>query len=584
VSRAVLTLILLACLTFLAGLGRQAITDSDEGYYAEAAREMVESGDWLTPHYNYEYRWEKPVLYYWLAAATYLVGGASESAARFWSALAGIGLVLLTWSIARSVRNQVPRSIGEPDKGRPTWRSDETTSAWLAGAIAATSFGYFAEARLALPDLLLAFWINLTIWAALRAGETGRVTWWILAGVGAGLGLLTKGPVALVLPAIVILPCWWLARARSRVSVRGIAVAIGVCLVVGVPWYVAMWLVHGTHYLRVFFLENNVQRFATEQYNGPRPIWFYIPMVLGGLIPWSAYLVTFVVASVVDLWRGPLQVREASLTRLAPPAKEARRASWADVDWPLVLWAVMPLLFYTASVGKQPRYILPVLPPLAILVARGVVHRIEPGVRRQTALSVATWTTAAVLAACAVLLLRAQPLFINSYPAVTWLASGGMAVSALAVAWTAVTRRWRLLPVLLACTSAVLLLAIQFGALAGKRPEAVEEMASLVRSHRGGSEPVGEYHAFVRNLIFYLGFKQVDLFDAPAAEQFVRSPERVLLVASTDDVAALQKTTGVSLRVLGSVRYLNAADLKIRTILAPDPERDVETILLVSNR
>jgi 4-amino-4-deoxy-L-arabinose transferase-like glycosyltransferase len=79
-------------LSFFLGLGRQAITDSDEAFYAEASREMVESGDWLTPHFNYVDRWQKPVLYYWLTASTYLVTGPTEDAARFWSALAGSGL------------------------------------------------------------------------------------------------------------------------------------------------------------------------------------------------------------------------------------------------------------------------------------------------------------------------------------------------------------------------------------------------------------------------------------------------------------------------------------------------------------
>src|ERR1051325_6683555 len=88
--RAVLTLLLLSALTFLLGLGTQAITDSDEGFYAEAAREMVEGNDWLTPHFNYEERWQKPILYYWFTAAAFAATDSSEFMARFGSALAGI--------------------------------------------------------------------------------------------------------------------------------------------------------------------------------------------------------------------------------------------------------------------------------------------------------------------------------------------------------------------------------------------------------------------------------------------------------------------------------------------------------------
>src|SRR5688572_20192528 len=101
VRRSVLILALTSCFTFFLGLGRPAISDSDEAFYAEAAREMVEGGDWVTPRFNYEERWQKPILYYWLTAATYVVTGPSEWAARLWSALSGLGLVLLTWAAAR---------------------------------------------------------------------------------------------------------------------------------------------------------------------------------------------------------------------------------------------------------------------------------------------------------------------------------------------------------------------------------------------------------------------------------------------------------------------------------------------------
>src|SRR5262245_43936564 len=166
---------------------------------------MVESGDWLTPRFNYQNRWEKPVLYYWLTSATYLVTGPTELGARLWSALSGIGLALLAWGIARHA----------------TGRLDV---AWLSGAIIATSFGYFPMARAALPDLPLTFFITLGIWAALRAADgsgsagpgTGKggpfgpaIAWWILAGSGAGAGFLMKGPVALVVPALVLIPIWW---------------------------------------------------------------------------------------------------------------------------------------------------------------------------------------------------------------------------------------------------------------------------------------------------------------------------------------------------------------------------------------
>jgi 4-amino-4-deoxy-L-arabinose transferase-like glycosyltransferase len=546
VRRSVLTLTLLACLTFVAGLGRQAITDSDEAFYAEAAREMVESGDWLTPHFNYEDRWQKPVLYYWLTAATYAIAGDTEGAARFWSALSGVGLVLLTWAIAR-------RTDGH---------------AWLAGAMVATCFGYFAEARLALPDLPLAFCITLTIWAAFRATDSGRLTSWAIAGVGAGLGFLMKGPVAIVVPALVLLPAWWLERGSNRPRLSGLAIATVVAAAIGLPWYVAMWSTHGTEYLRYFFIENNVERFATDTFNEPRPFWFYGSILLAGMLPWSAYLVAFGLCWLVGRFR---RVR----------SKEPART-----DWRLLFWSLMPLLFFTLSIGKQPRYILPVLPPVAILVAQAVSARIERGDPTATnrVLAIATWATAALFAASAVLLARAQPLFISAYSVLTWIGVALIAAAAIAIAAVAMARRWHRVPAVVTLAAAMLLVTAQFGALSGRRPEAVEQMAALVHANRHADEPVGDYEVFVRNLVFYLGFKQQVLFDQANAVDFVRSPGRVLLVMRSDTLPAVQEASGVNLIVLGRVPYLNAANLKLRTLIAPDPSRDIETALLVSNR
>ena len=535
--RPVLTLVLLSLLTFFFGLGRQAITDSDEGFYAEASREMVERGDWLTPYFNYAQRWQKPVLYYWLTAATYLIAGPAEWAARFWSALAGLGLVLLTWRAARQFG---------------------PSHAWLAGAIVATCYGYFAMARLALPDLPLAFCITLTIWAVLDNR-------WILAGTAAALGFLLKGPVAIAVPALVLLPIWWRERRTLTIRPGGVAAAAAVFLVIALPWYIAMTATHGRAYFDSFFIGDNLERFATDRFNDPRPIWFYVPIVVGGMLPWSMYLL-------VLPWR-----RLTGVLR--------RTLSLTGEEWRLVIWAFVPLIFFTISIGKQPRYILPVLPPLAILLARSIVSRIEsPGPAGARGLAAGTWLTAILYAALAVLLMRMRPLFISVSPAMTTLAIGVIAAAALVVAWLAASRQWHRLPAVLTGCAAALLLAVQFGALSGSRPEPVEEMASLVHQHRAAGQPVGAYQVFVRNLVFYTRFQQEELFGETRAVDFLTSPEPVLLVVTAVDLPRLTELSGVRPRTLGQVRYLDTANIRLRTLLNPLPERDIETVLLVTTR
>ena len=544
--RPVLTLLLLSLLTFFLGLGRQAISDSDEGFYAEAAREMVETGNWLTPYFNYEERWQKPVLYYWLTALTNLVTGPTEFAARFWSAMSGLGLVLLTWAAAR-------RMTGGED------------AAWLAGAIVATSYGYFAMARLALPDLPLAFFITLGVWAALEG-------WWMVAGLAAALGFLTKGPVALVIPAIVLIPIWWRERRTRPPRLADLLLAALVFVAIGLPWYGAMTFVHGSAYLQSFFLGDNLERFATDRFNEPRAIWFYVPILIGGMLPWSMYLL-------VLPWRSVKEVVQ-------------RRRRLTDDEWRLLLWTFVPLFFFTISIGKQPRYILPVLPPLAILLARSIAQRIASteavasGIsRKQPGLAIATWLTAALYLALAVVLYRARPLFITT--AYHWLAGPALAVLLLCVAaliWLAVSRRWPQLPAVVSVCAAGLLLTVQFGALAGVRPEPVEQMAALIRANRTTTEPVGEYQVFVRNLVFYLEFKQVELFDEARALDFLKSPGRVLLVVRAEDLPRLESISGVTTRKLGEVLYLNAANIRLGPLLSPIPQQDLETVFLVTNK
>ena len=540
--RPALFLLFLCTVTLFLGLGRQALTDADESYYAESAREMIERSDWLTPYYNYEFRWQKPVLYYWLSAATYVVAGIGEWSARFWSALSGLGLVFVTAAAGRA-------STKHDDVG------------WFSGAIVATTFGCFALARMSLPDLPLAFFITLAIASAFDNR-------WMLAGLAAGLGFLTKGPLAVVLPVLVVVPAWWVARQRWSLGVRQVGPALAIFLVVALPWYIAMTAEHGDAYLRSFFLSDNFERFATSKFNDPRSPFFYVPILLGGLLPWTPFLIAAMWRRAREMWEGRLALR--------------------DDEWRLLIWAAMPFLFFSVSIGKQPRYIMPVLPPIAIMLARSILHRLDiartghRGARRE--MEFAAYGTAAIMIVAAVFLVRARALFITAVPEFTWAAAVALIACALMLISVASRHQFAALPVRLALCGAITLVSIQFGALAGRRPEPVEEMAALVRQHRTAAEPIGVHHVFVRNLIFYTGAAQEDLYADDRTTEFMRSPERVLMVVNERDLERLETAAGLSMIRLGEVRYFNTANIKFRSLVMPDPEEDIQRVLLVSNR
>ena len=553
--RITLPLLLFAALTFFTGLGRGAITDSDEAFYAEAAREMVASGDWLTPRYNYEPRFQKPILYYWLTAATYLVFGSTELAARLWAAMAGLGLVMVTAACGRR------------------WY-DESTGL-LAGTIVATNFGYFAIARMALPDLPLTFCITLAIWAALVStleSERSPRKFVLLAALGLGLGFLMKGPVGLIIPLLVIVPL--LAIERRSIALTPIDIVLGfvVMLAVSMPWYLLMWWRHGNEYLQGFFVGDNFERFATDRFNDPRPWWFYVPVVAGGLLPWTPLAL---------VWLGPI----TQFLR--------RRRDAGTIELRLMLWAILPLVFYTLSVGKQPRYVLPVLPPLALLLAAAIVERTQEwrgyeGVRslprRALPVVVGSLLAGAFLVALGVLLYRAQPLLINVQPIFTTMAATVIVVMGALVILAAVTRNWRAAPAVLAIAAALTLPAIQYGALSSGGDDTVQQMARLVTHNRIASGEVGTYGVFVRNLVFYTGIKTTDIINDDQATNFLLQPERALMVATAESIDRLERERGVTIRRIAELPYFNEAGIRVRTLLWPDRSRDLTRVVLVANR
>lgn len=553
--RITLPLLLLAALTFFAGLGRGAITDSDEAFYAESSREMVASGDWVTPYYNYEPRFQKPILYYWLTSATYLATGASEMGARLWAALAGVGLVLVTAACGRR------------------WY-DEATGL-LAAAIVATNFGYFSIGRMALPDLPLTFCITLAIWAALVSTlEQERSTrkFVILAALGFGLGFLMKGPVGVIIPALVIVPVLMIERRSIGLNPADIVMGFLIMLAVALPWYVVMWARHGSEYLQSFFIGDNLERFATDRFNDPRPWWFYLPVVAGGLLPWTPLAL---------VWLGPI----TQFIR--------GRRSVGTVDLRLLLWAALPLIFYSLSVGKQPRYVLPVLPPLALLLASSVIERTQEwrgldGVRsmpkRARPVIIGSLASGIFIVTLAVLLYRAQPLLINVQWAYTATAALVIALAGALVIMTAVSKNWRSAPAAIALASAVTLPALQYGALSSGGDDTVRQMARLVQENRTAGEQVGTMGVFVRNLVFYSGIRTTDVITDEQARDFLSQPDRALMVVPAETIDRLEHEQGLKVRRLAELSYFNEAGIRVRTLLRPDSSRDLTRVVLVSNR
>ena len=522
------------------------MSEADEAFYAESGREMLASGDYLTPHFNFEPRFQKPILFYWVVAGFYHLLGVTPFAARLGSALAGVGLALVAFGLGRR------------------WYGDRV--GLLAGAIVATSFGCAAMARASLPDMPLAFFVTAAIASGIvplleRVPKPGR--WWILASACAALAFLTKGPVGVAIIGLVLGVAMIAIPHARRPRLGTMAIALFVFLLIAAPWYAAMAVEHGLPYLEGFFVGDNIERFATTRYNQPRALTFYLPIVAGGLLPWSPFLLLVVEPA----W--------AVLRRRA-------RASGQSVA--LAIWVLAPLVLLTASVGKQPRYVLPLLPPLAVIVARALVRATAPerSVRARW-LTAGGWIAGLSMASLGVLIYRADRLLAASgagstVPASLVVGAGGVAVL-VATLW----RRARWLPPTLAVASTAAILSVQFGVVTPESRDPVVEMARQVGVQRTLGQGIGTYGLFTRNLVFYTHVRQEDLYSPERLAAWLDAPDPVLCVMSEHDVLRLAGE-GRNLRTLATLRFFDPSTVRPWMLLEPDLDKVLKAAVLVSTK
>ncbi|HXZ26377.1 MAG TPA: glycosyltransferase family 39 protein [Terriglobales bacterium] len=326
----VLTVAAFVAFLFYFGLGAFGLLGADEPRYAQVAREMLARHDWITP-YLYGKPWlEKPALYYWRAMFAMETFGVHDWTARLPSATFATAMIAIVYYHMR--------------RFRPGAQLD----AALMTASCAAIVGF---ARAASTDMQLAapFAIGMLGWYAWQ--ETGSKVWLFDFYFFIGIGTLAKGPVAPGL-AVLIVAAYALLHRDWRMIWRtawwpGIALYCAVIL----PWYISVQI-RNPNFLRVFFLQHNLERFASDLFHHRQPFWYYLPILALALLPWT----TMVVAAITDavrhrIWRYPNPRSEDGFPLF------------------LILWGVIPVVFFSFSQSKLPGYILPAVPPWTILAA-----------------------------------------------------------------------------------------------------------------------------------------------------------------------------------------------------------------------
>ncbi len=345
-SRGLVPFALLLLLLWFLPLGAWHLLDPDEGRYAEIPREMVATGDWITPRLNAIKYFEKPPLQYWVTATAFEAFGVHDWTARLWTALSGaLGVLLAAW-LGTRIHG---RSVG-----------------LLTGLILAGSGYYYVLAHLSTLDMGLSFALQLALsglvllvtggrgegtGAANAAARDARLAPWLLA-LGVALAFLAKGLVGVLIPAAVaglylLLRRDWGLVLRSRPWWSLLAL-----LVLAGPW-VYLVSVRNPEFPHFFFVHEHFQRFLTRVHDRYEPDWYFIPVLLIGFVPWMTLLPRIATGA----WR------------------DARGGDGAA--WMLALWIVVVFVFFSLSQSKLIPYIVPLFPALALLAGR-TVERMEP--------------------------------------------------------------------------------------------------------------------------------------------------------------------------------------------------------------
>jgi 4-amino-4-deoxy-L-arabinose transferase-like glycosyltransferase len=550
-------LLAIAIVPYFVDLGGSAIWDANEAFYVETPREMIERGDYVTPMFNYEPRLNKPVLSYWIVAGFYHLFGISVGVQRLPIALAAMVLILTAYGLA--IAASAGNAGGGTDRKRDVRVLATEAALWAALGLAVTP-RLLMFARRIFIDVYISMFFGLTLlcFALAERHPARRRTYLVLMYIAAGLGVLTKGPVAIVLPALAF--GLYLVMYREVGRLRSMMLPAGALIVaaISLPWYVALYFRHGWAPLGEFIFGENVARYTAgigyvDSVRGP---FFYLPVLISDSFPWSMMLG----AAVIDWWRS----RRAGAT--AQPEHRIRTL--------LLAWIVVFVLFFSASAAKQDLYIFPIVPAVAAL-AGVIIAGATSGVVR--------W--AVVVIGLIIAVAGAGVLHLFGPGASVYALRGALAMGVTALAGgllvlaTAAANRTRTALFAVVVTFIVLNWAFVLRALPDfERFKPVPGFAQTLSGRLQPGDALITYDEALPSLVFYLR-RRVDPYFLPEEvfDRF-RAGRTVYAILSNENYAEIGPRLGVTTCVIDRRPTF---DVKLKNMLNRDllPE-----LLLITNK
>jgi 4-amino-4-deoxy-L-arabinose transferase-like glycosyltransferase len=542
-----LIILVVVSLPYFINLGKSSIWDANEAFYAETPREMMASGNYLAPQFNFKPRVQKPPLTYWIILLSYKLFGVNEFAVRLPGALAAIGTLLFSYGIARMLFTR--------------------RAALLSAIITATTPRVFILARRLPIDILLLFFLTGILFFLVRAVQKNERSYWILAYAFAAFGFLTKGPVAVVIPVCAYL-LWGLFRRQIRIAGAHPFIGAAIFACIALPWYVAIYWVHGWTYISPFFLRDNWGRFAAETLGPSRGPFYYFSVYATDFFPWSIPALL----AIIFLWLDRKRERPLMSLSFGLP----------------VIWCVLVFILFSFSKNKQEYYIAPIYPIAAVLLS-GFLDMLMAATGRENVKSAGqrSWRwlygfLAAVLFSLSAVIPYALSSFMpNISPVLHYGPSLFLAGGFMLLLWSIFHKK----PVW--CFSAlgvplwiVYMMAaiIYLPAIESFRP--VKSFCRIIASQSSGDDEAGFFGTALPSMVYYL---RRPIFQESSRERMLQrfqSGKQVFCILDERDFRYFAKMKDLNLHILSrhsrfSVRFgalLNAGYF---------PE---EELLLVSNR
>ena len=311
-------IILIGYIFFFHGMGNYSLKEPDEGRYAEIPREMIESGNYMVPYLNHVRYFEKPPLFYWTTAMSYKMFGVNEWSFRFPNALSAFLCVMLLYGMT----------------GR--WFGERV--AYLSSLILISSFGFFAMGRIVTLDMFFTLWCFTALLFFYGYYREKKPLFIYLAYGALGLSTLTKGPVALILAGATVIIFLLTERRLSFLKEMRWVPGLAIYAIITVPWFLSISLKE-KEFFNFFFVDQHFLRFFTTKHKRTGSLFYFIPVLLGGMFPWSL----LIPRAIANCWK----------------RQEIRL---------FLIWSIVVFVFFTVSRSKLPPYILPVFPAMSLLL------------------------------------------------------------------------------------------------------------------------------------------------------------------------------------------------------------------------